>query len=86
MRTKEKTELETKFEPTTKPEPTRTRIDNNALVLNGLIGIAILCILGSIGVFLAEDTDSAKNVLAVIFQPVPIIVAGLIGFLTATAP
>lgn len=57
-----------------------TKSDNNSMVIKGLVGIAILCILTSGGLF-ALGIDSAKDIMQITFQPVGIVVGGLIGFI-----
>ena len=79
METKPEASIETIVEA--KSDENQTRADNNSLVIRSLVGIALLCIVGSIGVLFFKGSEDATKLLSVLFQPVPIIVAGFIGFL-----
>lgn len=57
-----------------------TKASNNTIVLYSLTSIAMLCAGISAGV-LYYNPDGAKDVLAITFAPVMIIVGGLIGFI-----
>ena len=79
METKSEASIETIVEA--KSDENQTRADNNSLVIQSLVGIALLCIVGSVGVLVFKESEDATKLLSVLLQPVPIIVAGFIGFL-----
>lgn len=76
MNEKQHSELETIFEPGKEA----TKSDNNQMVIKGLVGIAVLCILVSGGLFIL-NVNNAKDIMQITFQPVGIVVGGLIGFI-----